>query len=130
MKWYEIHFLNPNVYPLYSIDYCLSYAKLNFVQSVSSKLQHQLKDGFLIFGFAFGASRVRVARKVEMLGWKLNFVVWTLFWLFWNQLIWFLCYWGGWLKPKIRGRGKIKFEPLLIFNKKDIQKDGLRENRF
>lgn len=42
--------------------------------------------------------------------------------------IWLFCYWGGWVK--IRGRGKIKLNLWYFFNKKDVQKDSLGENRF
>jgi len=38
--------------------------------------------GILRLWIRFWGIRVRAARKGEMLGWKLNFVVWTLFSLF------------------------------------------------
>ena len=76
-----------------------------------------IEEGFFfIFGFAFDASE-------SELGWKLNFGVWTLFSLFWNQfdLVSLLlgCVWfEGWDQVK----RKDKIESLLFFKKKKMSK--------
>lgn len=77
----------------------------------------------------FWCQGVRAARKGEVLGWKLNFVVWALFSLFLESIDLFslLLGWVGW----DQGRGKIKLNLWYFsFNKKDVQKDGPGENRF
>lgn len=113
---------NPIHYPLYSIDNCLSCAKLIFCTERLLEAA-SIEEGFFIFGFAFGASESELQGK-----WR----CWDESWILWYErfshsfginLIWFLCYWGvcG-LKAWDQVKRKDKIESLLFFKKKKMSK--------
>lgn len=113
---------NPIHYPLYSIDNCLSCAKLIFCTERLLEAA-SIEEGFFIFGFAFGASESELQGK-----WR----CWDESWILWYErfshsfginLIWFLCYWGvcG-LKAWDQVKRKDKIESLLFFKKKRCPK--------
>lgn len=77
-----IYMMMPN--PLHEINpLSCSWLKVAKLVIAERLLEAASIEGFFIFWLCFQC--LRGTRRVVIMWWKLNFMVWILFWLLWNQ---------------------------------------------